>query len=301
MKKLLIGIMLAVFLSVSLTGCGKRSESQIKSDFIDQDAYITPYNMTVDSFEITERQTTKNSDIVTVSVTVSDSQYSMTRECVMDYEKYNDGWKLDQVVTNYVDYLADNTNVSQADADQLVAGQVSGDVTFTKREDSNNHVRFYYTKQTESYYRVREYTICVDYMFEPETRWTGTVTEDLTRSTVDLVGEWSYQDADRSYWVKIIDFDTANARVTYEYKFHGEDINSNYWGRIINDAESSGEVVGSYYSYGFENWSEGTASWHMDTPESNLRQIGFFVGEEAKMKNGMGAGVYFNNYWLARQ
>ena len=48
MKKQLIGVVLAVLLLVSLTACGKRSEAQIKSDFIDQDAYITPYNMTVD-------------------------------------------------------------------------------------------------------------------------------------------------------------------------------------------------------------------------------------------------------------
>ena len=76
MKKQLIGVMLAVLLLVSLTACGKRSEAQIKSDFIDQDAYITPYNMTVDLFEITERETTGNSDIITVSVVVSDDQYS---------------------------------------------------------------------------------------------------------------------------------------------------------------------------------------------------------------------------------
>ena len=56
MKKQLIGVMLAVLLLVSLTACGKRSEAQIKSDFIDQDAYITPYNMTVDLFEITGKR-----------------------------------------------------------------------------------------------------------------------------------------------------------------------------------------------------------------------------------------------------
>lgn len=42
-------------------------------------------------------------------------------------------------------------------------------------------------------------------------------------------------------------------------------------------------------------------SWHMDTAERGLKQLGFFVGEQAEMKNGMGSGVYFNNYWLTRQ
>jgi len=39
----------------------------------------------------------------------------------------------------------------------------------------------------------------------------------------------------------------------------------------------------------------------MDTAERGLKQLGFFVGEQAEMKNGMGSGVYFNNYWLTRQ
>ncbi len=301
MKKQWIGVLVAVVLLISLTACGKKSESDIQADFMSQDSYVESYGMTVDSFQIIDRQTTDKSDIVTVHIETSNSDFSLTRDCRMDYEKYNDGWKLDFVSTDYMDYLADNTKITQSDADNAVSAYDNGNLTFVKREESNNHITFYYSKQEESYYRVREYTVCADYIFDPDSQWYVTVTEEQTKSAVDLVGEWSYQDSERSYWVKIIDFDTANRRVRYEYEFHDTKNIGDGYTHFIYDAKSNGEVVGTYYSYGFESWQEGTASWHMDTAERGLKQLGFFVGEEAKMKNGMNAGVYFNNYWLTRR
>lgn len=302
MKKQWTWIMFAVLLFVSLTACGKISENTIKSDFLAQDEYITAYNMTVDDFQITGRETTGKSDIVAVHVESRNEYFHLIQDCVMNYEKYNDGWKLDSVETSDIDYLADNEKVTQTDADEVIASLYpDGEISFVKREDSNNHIKFYYSWKNEIYYRVNEYTLCVDYTFTPAAQWEQTITEDKTKSTVDLIGEWSYQDSARSYWVKIIDFDTTNRRVRYEYEFHDQKNIGDGYTNFIYDTKSTSEQVGSYYSYGFENWNEGTASWHMDTSERGLKQLNFFVGEEAKAKNGMGAGVCFNGYWLKRQ
>ena len=120
MKKQWMRIVLVMLLFVLLAACGKIDESTIKSDFIGQDDYIETYDMTVDEFQITGRKTTGKSDIVTVHVESENEYFRLTRDCVMDYEKYNDGWKLDSVVTENMDYLADNEKVPQADADATV-------------------------------------------------------------------------------------------------------------------------------------------------------------------------------------
>lgn len=302
MKKQRMRIVFMVLLLVLLAACGKIDESTIKSDFIEQDDYLATYDMTVDEFQITGRKTTGKSDIITVHVESENEYFRLTRDCVMDYEKYNDGWKLDSVVTEDMDYLADNEKVTQTDADEAVGLLYpDGELSFIKREDSDNHVKFYYNWKNEVYYSVSECTLCAECTFTPNMQWEGDVTEGETKSSVDLIGEWSYQDGERSYWVKIIDFDLANRNVRYEYEFHDKNNIGDGYTHFIYDAQSAGEVVGKYYSYGFESWNKGTFSWHMDTEESGLKQLDFFVGEEAEAKNGMGAGVSFNGYWLKRQ
>ena len=302
MKKQWIRIVFVMLLLVSLAACGKIDENAIKSDFIRQDDYILNNDMTVDEFQITERKTTEKSDVITVHVESENECFRMAQDCVMHYEKYNDGWKLDSVVTENIDYLADNKMVTQTDANEAVGLLYpDGELSFIKREDSDNHVRFYYNWKNEVCYSVNKCTLCVEYTFTPSTQWERDVTEGEAKFSVDLIGEWSYQDSNRSYWVKIIDFDSTSHIVRYEYEFHDEKNIGDGYTHFIHDAKSTGEVVGSYYSYSFENWNKGTFSWHMDTEERGLKQLDFFVGEEAKAKNGMGAGVSFNGYWLKRQ
>lgn len=302
MKKQWIRIVFVMLLLVSLVACGKIDENTIKSDFIRQDNYILVNDMTVDEFQITERKTTGKSDVITVHVESENECFQLTQDCVMNYEKYNDGWKLDSVVTENMDYLADSKAVTQTDADEAVGLLYpDGELSFIKREDSDNHIKFYYNWKNEVYYSVNRCTLCVEYTFTPSTQWERDVTEGETNFSVDFIGEWSYQDSNRSYWVKIVDFDSKNHIVRYEYEFHDEKNIGDGYTHFIHDAKSAGEVVGSYYSYSFENWNKGTFSWHMDTEERGLKQLDFFVGEEAKAKNGMGAGVSFNGYWLKRQ
>lgn len=278
-----------------LTSCGERSESEIREDFLGQNSYINDYGMNVVSFEITNRSTEDKTDKVSVRVEAKNDQFSMVQDCVLHYEKYNDGWKLDSVSQKDIDYTANNAEVTQEAADAWAEYYFGEGVTFAKRSDSKNHVCFYYTRQEENFYLVKEYADQLDFYFTPDSQWQMETSEEETDETADLVGEWIYKDAERSYWIKIIDFDMKNRRVRYAYEFHDKHSMApgNNW---VYDVKSSDEVIGKYYSY----MGDGNYNWHMDPDESSVREFWFYIGNQADAKNGTGAGVNFNGYWLTR-
>ena len=292
-KRIFLGIVIAWMLL--LTACGKRSESEIRADFVSQNAYINPYGMNVTSFEITNRSTQNKTDEISVHMEAENSQFSMAQDCTMHYEKYNDGWKLDSVVQKDIDYTANNEEITQENADAWAESFWGEGLTFVRRDDSKNHVCFYYTRGEENSYLVKEYADQLDFYFTPDSQWQAEPSEEQTGSKADLVGEWSYKDSERSYKINIIEFDMKNERVRYTYEFHDKkNMASGFdW---IYDAKSTNEVIGSCYSY----IGNGGHDWHVDPPQSALREIGFYIGKQKDLKNGTGAGVYFNGYWLTR-
>lgn len=288
-------LMMVVTCLLLLTSCGGRSESEIQEDFISQNSYINAYGMNVTSFEITNRSTKGKTDEVSVRVEAENNQFSMVQDCNMHYEKYNNGWKLDSVTQKDIDYTANNAEITQEMADAWAKDFFGEGLTFTKRSDYTNHICFYYTRTEENFYLIKEYADQLDLYFTPDNQWQAEPSEEQTSETADLIGEWTYKDAERSYWIKIIDFDMDDRRVRYAYELHDKK-NMAAGFDWVYDAKSSDEIVGSCYSY----MGDGKYDWHMDPDESEVREFWFYIGKQADAKNGTGAGVNFNGYWLTR-
>lgn len=105
-KKNVFRSMLSVALSICmvcvLSACGsktqEKSESQISEDVQAQDDYLNTYDLKLDSFSITKRQTNEEekNDLVWCEISASNDIFSYSAEYKLTYVLYNDGWLLEE-------------------------------------------------------------------------------------------------------------------------------------------------------------------------------------------------------------
>lgn len=127
--KTILLIMLAICMTLELSSCDgtakETKENQVKDDvskFLSQDAAFSGYNLEVNSFSISKRQTNAEdkTDFVWCEITATgnaakktDDKFSCSIECQLTYGLYNDGWRLDtctcDIVTSSVKPLSSPT------------------------------------------------------------------------------------------------------------------------------------------------------------------------------------------------
>lgn len=100
-KSMIIAILIA-YLICGLSACASKTsgktEKQISSDIQEQDDYFNTYNLKVDSFSVSKRQTNleDKNDFVWCEVTASNDLFSYSAQYKLTYVLYNEGWLLEE-------------------------------------------------------------------------------------------------------------------------------------------------------------------------------------------------------------
>lgn len=100
-KSVIIATLIA-YLICGLSACTSKTsgktEKQISSDIQEQDNYFSTYNLKVDSFSVSKRQTNREdkNDFVWCEVTASNDLFSYSAKYKIEYVLYNDGWLLEE-------------------------------------------------------------------------------------------------------------------------------------------------------------------------------------------------------------
>lgn len=111
-KGKIYSIVLALMLAVVLCGCGvkEKSEAEIKADLsADLSVLNTRTDVVLQDFSITKRQTDQDTKVdavfVDFSILTDDGVAEGKGSCVMTYIMYNDGWMLENVETEHIEYI----------------------------------------------------------------------------------------------------------------------------------------------------------------------------------------------------
>ena len=111
-KRKWVGIVLTFVLATVLCGCGtpEKTADEIKVDLTGNMSQLTERKgTTLQSVEITKRQTDREAKIDTVyvnfSMSTDDGVAEGTGSCVMTYGLYNEGWILDSLEAETVEFV----------------------------------------------------------------------------------------------------------------------------------------------------------------------------------------------------
>lgn len=81
-----------------LSACsgGSKSEKDIAKDIVEQNSYFRTYDLKLDDYTVSKRQTNKNEkiDYVWISISGSNDDFEYIAEYELLYILYNDGWML---------------------------------------------------------------------------------------------------------------------------------------------------------------------------------------------------------------
>ena len=300
-KHLILFVLLA--LAVLLTACSKKtkSESEIREDVLAKASLSEDYNLANPQVSISDRETDKTTDTVWASVDASNDLMQYHADCTLVYTLYNNGWELDSITWNNQTFTGNPDSVTEDDADNALWDTFAGDLgwsEFLGRENSVNKVCFRYNAGSEAYYLNREYTVTVEFTFDPYDLWSASsVTKTLTSETYDLVGEWRYESDSRQYYVNVLDFNTKTKIITYEYEYH--DNGSYFW--PVEYAKSSDPITAQCRN----DWmsTDEIPVLTFDPPVDGIRGFNIVVGGERRLDDSKpaGVGIAIGDYFLTKQ
>ena len=303
MRKKHIFLFVLLTLAVFLTACGKKvkSESEIQEDVLSRASFIEDYQLANTQFAISNRETSKTTDTVWTSVDANSELMQCHADCILVYTLYNNGWELDSVTWNNQTFIGNSDAVTQDNADDALYDLYGGELgwfEFLGKESSTNKVCFQYNAGSEEYYLDREYSINVEFTFNPEDHWViSSATKTLTSETYDLVGEWRYKSDSRQYYVKVLNFNTKTKVITYEYEYH--DNGSYFW--PVESAKSSGPITAPCYT----DWrsTDAIPVLTFEPPLNGLRSFTIVVGGSRRLDDAKpsGAGIAIGDYFLTKQ
>ena len=226
----------------------EKSDSEILNEISQLDSYFCEYDLSVDSYEITKRQTNPDdkTDYIWISLSASNDFFTYTNSYELMYVLYNDGWLLEDYDDGHALYeVIDYNTITQADADQVMASSEFDQWEFHHRENKTNRAVFYYTASVSQYYLKTDYLVAVTYQFTPYDLWgTATVSPEETQRTPDFLGEWVYQDDTRDFWVNITSVDLNKKSITLEYRLNNITLKGTYsLGSHTGNLSSDGTIT----------------------------------------------------------
>lgn len=243
--KSLVHILLSLVLIVFLCGCSPqaKSENEILQDIAKKDPTFAEYDLIVESHTISKRQTNKDqkTDYVWITVYATCPEFSYTADYTLEYVLYNDGWLLEDYYCADYDYTGNSSTIQQEDVYSDVVNYLPegyDDITFLYQTESKNNVTYYYSAHKSiSYFDVIK-TIQVPYSFSwyahGRNQWSsGTITDEITSTNVDMVGTWICREDGMEWRVDILSTDAScddgeyvKCDFTYTYAFSNIPV---YW------------------------------------------------------------------------
>lgn len=301
----ILGILALLLL---LGGCsgGTKSESDIMADIKAQDNYFSKYELKIDDYSITKRQTNQDSktDYVWVQVDASNDDFTYYGEYVLTYVMYNDGWMLEDYEREDWQYVGSHPeSVQQSDAEQLLASQGYDKWYFVKRQEEENCVTYNYFANKTDYYLTESYNVTIDFQFSPGSLWSDYSIDqynyDTYLDTTDVIGEWVYQDNERDFYINIVKVSRDNEAIDIEYNLKNAGLNTIWYDRTATFV-SNGVVT--------KKLRESSALSHMvyrieGISDSDYEcSVGIYTGNTGELTgNGEGYGVYVSGYWLTKK
>jgi len=319
-KKIVLGIIF--FLALINIGCSTTAKSDIKVKE-DLETIVSDFSIPnqgqfhLDSFEITERKTDTKVDQVWASCEYSNDTIKVSvSEVLLNYELYNDGWKLvDYEFKNQsTEPLSSNITEEQAE-EELVSGGYDN-FEFISRDEFPEETgvdTFYYEYKEEVGRIKRSYELQVCYEFETNNWVFDTIKETKTEETIDgIVGIWKYKgdnDSDhyknagkvKDLYVNITSIDLMKMQIEMEYDF--KDYVYDVWYEKFYSVSSNGVETFSLQVY---NPSKDTISVQLDNkdfsgslfiePIEDTEWIGAGAGEGVLI-SGAGTGAI----WLEKE
>ena len=215
-NKFLIGLVLLT--AIFLTACsgGAKSEKDIANDIAKQDSYFEIYNLKLDDYEITKRQTNKDdkTDYVWITITGNNSEFEYTAEYEAIYVLYNDGWLLEECDLISSEYKA-ISKFDSSDIEAEISQNYKNLSLISKNEYENKATLTYIAEKQEELYTLH-YEMKVDAEFKPAA-WKVVDVEYVEKEReLNIVGEWMYEDnGGRYYYMHISEVKGNSATINY--------------------------------------------------------------------------------------
>lgn len=232
---------LAFFLLVltSCSGPSAKTESDILSDIQYQDDYFGSYGLTIDSSNITKRQTNPDdkTDYVWVELNASNDMFTYYAEYYLYYVLYNEGWQLENCEISCQEYeVRDYESISQSDADAVIAAGSYDEYFYIYRDNTFNQVDFYYIASTSQMFLKTDYDIRIRYTFRPNFGWSTPVVDvQPTNYYPDLVGTWRSNKYDMELTVNVLTLEKTGDRdfdMTFTCNFTNAAVNDSRYSRV---------------------------------------------------------------------
>lgn len=288
-----VAILMLVILSLLLTSCSKNTAKPAKevlADIQNYDDYYSRFNLNIDSFQVTKRQTNpdQKNDHIWCTVNASNRDFSCTKEYYLVYILYNDGWSLDDFNDNFVDLTP--TFYPSEDEACAFFDFLLDEYDFigeTARDDMS--VSFQATWQAEHLYLISTYVTTIDFVFSPANGWeSNSSTQEISHS-LDIIGTWVYEDSARYYSIDIISL--------------GEWETDDLWGYKYSYVTLSYHIEGDGYCYdsnGQTKWKlseyDPKNGWWSFSSEGLPVEISLYAG---KGKSNGEAGLFYCEMWTS--
>lgn len=303
--KLIAFISAVMGLLFLLTACGasaakSKGESAICADIVNEDHYFSNYSLNIDSSHITKRQTNEDdkNDFVWIEVNASNDVFTYSANYELTYVLYNDGWLLDN-------YKKTNSSVAPKvfptleDAMGILDSQMYGDYEPMSEGHGPNFVSYSFQRSAAYHCLITNYITTISYNFSPDSLWTYSISDDKYGYSLDIEGEWEYQDSERSFYINVISVGKEiNQHGTIDITLSYELENIHVSSRETTTKSSNGPINMEINAY---DSSRNRWSITLD-PYSVYGNISMYLGVDSyRLTESTGYGIACDGYFLTRK
>jgi len=291
--------MLLILLLSSCNGYSEKSENEILIDVTIEDSFFSDYSLSTDESTVVKRQTNNDdkTDYVWLDVTASNEDFTYQASYELIYVLYNDGWLLEEY-TKTNSYIEPKSYPSLEDAIEIMSSNFE-DYEFFSDSQGLNSVSYSFQRKESYHYLSTNYITDVIFNFKPNSLWTYSLQNTETGYSLDIEGEWTYSDADRSFYINIIDVgkeinDSGQIDVILSYEL--ENIHTS--AHSTTTKSSNGPV-----RMGIDTYHSSMHRWAIVLdPYSVYGNISMYLGIDSKeLVESTGYGLACDGYFLTRE
>ncbi len=281
-EKLCIILLVIILCALLLSSCSStaKKENEITNDIVEVDGCFQAYDLELDDYTITKRQTNKEekTDYVWVELIGSNDDFEYVVKYELLYVLYNDGWLLEDYKLMDSSYEA----ISPFDSSEveLELSRDYDELTLINRNDETNNSTLTYTAVKHHKLYTTSYEINVVAEFEPSAWKVININPSESDRELNINGEWIYTDNDgRYYYMHVSNVSDNTATINYVFTNTSQTDEWNY-------VSSNG-----YQDINLKIYFSDFTGAHDDVLYFHLTN-----GDETPL--GMGGDVNFGYLWL---